>query len=364
MSWTIVCDLRMNEYHANQVIDASDHHNHANILGNVQKHKDYISFESLDAQIEVPVRDESLGRFEALRIQALFRLGGQSWSFPPMERRFNLVEGWMSFALVIRVDGRLSGSIYDGHNWIEVDSGGTVVNPHEWCRVLFEYDGISVASLQLNGATVGSRLDMPLGMRQPQQVIAIGHWPRGDDRYTFAGDLGHVRIEKRDYEDYARDALGTAFCHRRLSPEQANALKEIRFLFQTLAPRERDRLLACAKARSERTREFLHKLRSWDDRGVARLRMLGNRLRTAWCCAFNLPEAVAALREYFHAIGGAPGSRERARFQDALQEFFDIASMCSWPGQPYQRIRELSAILFPELISFFETDLRVIADSI
>ena len=100
MSWTIVCDLQMNEYQGNRVLDASEYHNDAILQGNILKRSGCVSFESLDAQLEVPVHDESLGRFEALRIQALFRPA-------PITRRFNLIEGWMSFALVIRDDGRL-----------------------------------------------------------------------------------------------------------------------------------------------------------------------------------------------------------------------------------------------------------------
>lgn len=356
MSWTIVCDLQMNSYQGNRVLDASKYNNDANIMGVIQQQSGYASFGSLDAQLEVPVRDESLGRFEALRVQALFRSS-------QITRRFNLVEGWMSFALVIRDDGRLSGTIYDGQNWIEVESGAARVTPGQWSRALFEYDGVSIASLQLNGATVGSRLDMPVGIRQPNQVITLGHWPRGDNRYTFAGDLGHVRIEKRDYEDYGRDAMRIAFCRRRLSPEQAESLRELQLLISTMAPEQRDRVIACAKARSERTRLLLNKLRSLDRREVVRLRSLGERLRKAWCCRFDVPETHAALLEYFRAISGSPDSPERARFRALVDEFFEIAFMCSWPGHPYERIRELCAILFPELVSF-ETDLRVIADSL
>lgn len=356
MSWTIVCDLQMKAYQGKRILDASKYHNDANLLGNAQQQSGYVGFRGPDAQLEVPVQDESLGRFMALRVQVLCRPA-------PITRRFNLVEGWMSFALVIRDDGRLSGSIYDGQNWLEVDSGATTVPANQWSRVAFDYDGVGVASLRLNGSTVGSRLDMPVSIRQPQQVIALGHWPRGDDRYTFAGDLGHVRIEKRDYEDYARDALHTAFCRRRLSPEQADALLQLRFLMRTLPPEERQRALACFKAKSDRLRQFVRMLRSWGQREMVRLRTLESRLRAAWCCAFDAAEAHAALREYFRAVAGAPGSRERARFRTALEEFFDIAKMCSWPGQPYERMRELGAILFPELSSF-ETDLRVIADSV
>ncbi len=223
MSWTTVCDLPMKAYQANRALDASLYHNDATALGAVATHSGYVTFGSLDAQLEVQVRDESLARFAALRVQALVRPA-------PITRRFNLVEGWMSFALVIQDDGRLIASIYDGQNWEGLDSGATRVEPGQWARVSFEYDGVSIASIGLDGVTVASRLDMPAGIRQPQQVIALGHWPRGDGRYTLAGDLGHVRIEKRDDEDYWRDAAHTAFCRRHLSPEQADALDELRFL--------------------------------------------------------------------------------------------------------------------------------------
>lgn len=34
---------------------------------------------------------------------------------------------------------------------------------------------------------------MPLGMRQPPDVIGVGHWPKGDGRYTFKGELDPVQ---------------------------------------------------------------------------------------------------------------------------------------------------------------------------
>lgn len=356
MSWTTVCDLEMKAYQGNRVLDASGYDNDATALGAVATHSGYVTFGGLDAQLEVPVRDESLARFAAVRVQALVRPA-------PITRRFNLVEGWMSFALVIQDDARLIASIYDGQNWVALDSGATRVSPDRWARISFEYDGVSIASIALDGVTVASRLDMPAGIRQPQQVITLGHWPRGDDRYTLAGDLGHVRIEKRDHEDFWRDAAHIAFCRRRLTPEQAVALDELRFIAETLTPAEQARLLAAAEAQSDRTRQFLHDLRALNERGAARLRRLADRLRAAWCCSYNASEALAALTEYMRAISGPPGSPEAAQFQTTLDKLFEIALMCAFPGPPYERVRELCEVLFPELATF-EADLRAIADSV
>lgn len=356
MSWTTVCDLPMTSYQANRVLDATEFHNDALLLGNLVPHPQYVTFQGPDAQLEVLVRDDSLTRFAGLRVQALIRPEA-------IVHRYNIAEGWMSFAFFIEADGRLMATIYDGQQWIGPDSGANTIPPQVWSRVSFEYDGVSIAKLTLNGAVVGSRFDMPVGIRQPQQVIALGHWPRGDGRYTLRGDLGHVRMERRDYEDFWRDAMHIAFCRRRLTPLQADAKREIEYLLSTLDPLERERLRECAIRQSERMRSFLHRLRTLDPRGGVRLRQLGERLRAAWCCSFNAPAARKALEEYMASLAGQPGSEERIRFEGLVDEFLAIGTMCAWPGAPYDRIRELGLILFPELQSF-ELDLRQIAEAV
>jgi hypothetical protein len=356
MSWTTVCDLPMDSYQANQILDTTDFHNDANILGNIATHSEYVTFQGADAQLEVPVLNDSLTRFAGLRVQALIR--------PEMvTRRYNIVEGWMSFAFFIESDGRLIGTIYDGHNWIGPDSGSTTVAPNAWSRVSFEYDGVSIAKLKLNGSVVGSRFDMPYMMRQPQQVITLGHWPRSDGRYTLQGDLGHVRIERRDYEDFWRDAMHIGFCRRHLTPVQADAKREIEYLISILEPSERKRLRECAIKQSESMRAFLNVLRTISPRETVRLRQLGERLRAAWCCSFNAPAVRQALLEYFRSVAGEPGSEERKRFYAVVEEFFRISTMCAWEGYPYDRIQELCLIVFPELQSF-EMDLREIVEAV
>lgn len=356
MSWTTVCDLTMGSYQASQTLDTTDFHNDANIFGSITTHPEYVTFQGKDAQLEVLIRNDSLTRFAGLRVQALIRP-------ERITHRYNIVEGWMSFAFFIESDGRLSGTIYDGHNWIGPNSGASTIPPNIWSRVSLEYDGVSVAKLTLNGSVVGSRLDMPYGMLQPQQVITLGHWPRADGRYTLHGDLGHVRIERRDYEDIWRDAMQIGFCRRRLTPVQADAKREIEYLISTLEPSELERLRECAIKQSERMRAFLHELRSINPRGTVRLRQLGERLRGAWCCSFIAPVARQALLDYFLSVAGGSGSEERKNFYAAVEEFFQISTMCAWEEYPYERIRELSLIVFPELHSF-ELEFREIVEAV
>jgi hypothetical protein len=346
----------MASYQANHVPDTTGFHNDAELLGKIARRSEYVSFQDDDAQLEIPVVGDSLTRFVGLRVQALIRPAS-------ITRRFNIAEGWGSFAFFIESDGRLMGTINDGQNWVGVDSGSNKVAANTWSRVSFEYDGVSISKLQLNGSIVGRRLDMSYQMRQPQAVIALGHWPRGDGRYTLKGDLGHVRIERRDYEDFWRDAMRTAFCRRRLTPLQADARREIFYLFSTIDPAEQQRLRECAIQQSERLRALLHKLRTTNPRQIVHLRKLGERLRTAWCCSFNAPAARDGLLEYFRTIAGAPGSQARSGFNADVEEFLLIGAMgASW-GYPYDRIRELCLVLFPELRTF-ELDFREIASSV
>ncbi len=356
MSWTTVCDLPMTRYDGDRVTDASRCGNDAIIRGSVERGPGYLRFRSDDDALEVPVRDDSLQRFAALRIQALVRP-------ETITRRYNIVEGWMSFAFLIESDGRLVATVYDGQRWVGPDSGTTTVPANRWSRVAFQHDGVSHAFLTLDGNVVGRSHDMPPVMHQPRQVIAVGHWPRGDGRYTFRGRLGHVRIERRDYEDFWRDAMATAFCQRRLTPRQADAIREIFHLFDGLDTAEKERLRACAAAQSERLRRLLHRLRGRGRRETVRLRQLGDRLREAWCCIADEAAIREALREYFQSISGPPGSEEARFFREVLEEFVDISRMCARQGQPYDRMGELASILLPELRTA-EADLRDIAASL
>lgn len=355
VSWTAVSDLRMTAYQGGRVIDATSFANHGDLLGKISPQQGYLGFQGDDAQVELVARDESLARFAALRVQALVRP-------QPITRRFNIAEGWMSFALVIESDGRLHGTVFDGHKWVGPDSGAARVPPNQWSRVTFEFDGVSIATLTLDGATVGTRLDMPVGMHQPRQVITIGHWPRGDHRYTFKGEIGHVRIERRDHQDVFMDAVETAFCKRRLSSAQVDARREMAYLFGTLSALERQALRDCAKAQYEEMARFIHELRGLGGRETVRLRQLGNALRAAWCCSLDIGAARDALTAYLRSVAGQPDTPERERFLDFVHRFIAISHRCERHGSPYDRMNALNAALFPELADFEMALIQLVED--
>ena len=354
MSWTTVVDLFMDEYLANSVVDKSDFGNHANLIGSATSQSGYVNFTDVDAQIEIPVQNESLTKFEGFRIQALVKPN-------PLIRRYNIAEGWMSFALVINPNGQLVGTVYDGQQWIGPDSGNTLIQPNVWSRVSFEYDGISLGKLTIDETVVGQREDMPLGMNQPQQVITLGHWPRGDHRYTLSGALGHVRIERRNYEDYWRDAMGIAFCKRKLSNAQLDAQREINYLLSTFSEKEVIELRNCAQSQSLRMRALLKEMRSWGGRERVRLNQLADLLLNAWCCVFDGNRLKFELERYFQEVGVNVSKEQKEKFLGAISEFFELSKMCYKRGYPYDRIRELFLVIFPEL-SNYQSDIQELID--
>ena len=353
MTWTVVCNLPMKDYQNNQVLDTTSFQNHANIIGSVNQNHEYVNIYADNGQIEIPITNDSLNKFTALRIQALIKP-------QTITRRFNIVEGWMSFAFVIEADGRLHGTIYDGHQWDGPDSGSNKVPANQWSRVSFEYDGVSYGKVTLNGNIVGTKMGLPTSIYQPQQVITLGHWPRGDNRYTFKGQIGHVRIEKRDYEDYWRDAMVTAFCRKPLSSKQMAALTELEYIINNLDEKETLILKRCAAKQSKLICEWLHKMRSLVPRGYYVLRKLGMNLREAWCCIPNIGKIKGELLNFFRSFDFETGSSELEQFMVLMEEFFKIAHLCEKKGQPFDRITELNKILFPELDEW-ETAIREIA---
>jgi hypothetical protein len=341
MSWTTVVDLPMERYEDSQVVDHTDFANHANMSAGITANPGYTTLNGGDDQLEIPAAVESLQRFSGLRIEAAIR----PTSLP---HRLNLVEGWMAFALIIEANGTLAGTIYDGQTWVGVISTQTVPMNH-WSRVQFDYDGISIGRLHLNGSVVGTRLDMPMGMRQPHQVITLGHWPRGDARYTFHGDLGHVRIDRRDHEDAWRDALAGMLCQHPLASRQAAAMTELLLLVRSIDPRAMAELVACIKERHERMGALVRRVRRGNARTIATYRQLGRQLRAAWCCGEGLSSAKRELLDGLTEIAGDPGSEEYNEYSRNVEELLDIGAMCQPAGPPFDRMRELMLVLLPEL---------------
>lgn len=356
MLWTTVCDLTFQEYKSNLVLDSTDFHNNAKITGSITPNPKCVSFQNPNDQLVILVKDDSLQRFTGLKVEALV--------YPTSKtRRLNIVEGWMSFAFFVESNRSLMATIYDGHNWVPVKSGKVKVPLNKWSSVSFEYDGISIGLLTMNGTNVGSSLNMPMGMRQPHQNITIGHWPSGDGRYTFIGNMGHARISKRDYEDFWRAAVIMLFCNRKLSPQQADAMKEFNVIAKSLDKKTQESIKNCAKELSHKLLELIRILRKGNMRNIVLHRQIANMLREAWCCRVDELKAKQILLDFLRSQAGTKSTKQYKEFKKIMDEFLKLRYKCEKKGVPFDRMRELLFTAIPEL-SHINVELDQIAMSI
>lgn len=339
MRWTTVCDLQFQEYDQGAAVDSSRFRNDATIAGGVVTHGGYVSFTDGNAELVLRVVGDSLQRFSAIEIFAEIK---------PISvgRRLNVVEGWMSFAFFVHPDGQLLAGIYDGQNWISVASSPGDVPFGQWSQVYFHYDGISRGVLTVDGRQVGESSKLPLGMSQPRQNITVGHWPSGDSRYTFAGDMSRVQLRRRDYEDLFRDAVDAMLCNRTLTEFQVGAVAELRQRLRVLSPEVVDQLRECAHARFQVVINLIRDLRDDDPETLALLGRWNSRLLAAWCCRPD-PTDVRMLTE--ELIGTALGQQQRERLKQFVEELEQAAAPCDWNQPPLDRLRELFHIVVPEL---------------
>jgi hypothetical protein len=112
-----------------------------------------------------------------------------------LTERSNLVEGYLSFALIVLGDGSLQGGVYTRSQWLTVRSAPEVIAPGRWFTASFVSSAVHGGLLYLDGQPLaGSR-------RRPARIgdvrwpfgVNIGAWP---DRNAFVlrGALRHVRL--------------------------------------------------------------------------------------------------------------------------------------------------------------------------
>jgi hypothetical protein len=136
---------------------------------------------------------DDLGQFRA---HVTFRLDPAA----PAER-MNLVEGFVSFALLVENDRSVVLSIVDADgNWSAVGSPPGLAMPGVWHTVVAAHDGVSEARIALGPQVVGSAR----GIRGPVRSIgplgiAIGRWPDAP-AYQLHGQLSEVALYKFDPE--------------------------------------------------------------------------------------------------------------------------------------------------------------------
>jgi hypothetical protein len=141
----------------------------------------------------------SLRDLDAIRVRVrfLYRPGDL------VNRRHNLIEGHLSFALFITPHGGLMGTILDANNqWRGAQVGPGAVKQVTWHTAELRHDGHSTLELLLDGAVVAAAYDVPGPVRSVgRNGVAVGHWPEPDGRYTLlTGFIDDVVLAKRELE--------------------------------------------------------------------------------------------------------------------------------------------------------------------
>lgn len=177
-------------YEGATAFDVSQHHHHG-VLEHVGSGGGTVTFSGGPDCVRVAASAE-LRSLRAVRTTVRFR-----WDPTGSRRRHNLIEGYLSFALVIEADGSLVGTILDrSGTWAGTRSGPGVVQQGAWHTATFVHDGMSACRIDLDGTTIAEAYDVlgPVSGVQPPYGLAIGHWPDPDDRYTLEGDIDDVRL--------------------------------------------------------------------------------------------------------------------------------------------------------------------------
>jgi hypothetical protein len=138
---------------------------------------------------------QSLRDLECIRAAVGFSLqpkGGQ--------HRYNLIEGFESFALFVNPDLSLSGTIFDANsNWTGATSPAAVVTAGDTHVAGIECDGINMVRVLLDGKVVAENYDVTGAVREVGYMgLAIGHWPNPPNQYTFEGTIFEVLLQKYD----------------------------------------------------------------------------------------------------------------------------------------------------------------------
>ncbi|MBJ7330204.1 MAG: hypothetical protein JHC95_09925 [Solirubrobacteraceae bacterium] len=188
----IVDRLVLHHTYAGQTaFDVSQHHHHGELEGVAESGGGALRLTGGDDCVRIPATRE-LRSLRAVRTRVEFL-----WHPTGGARRHNLIEGYLSFALVIEDDGALGGGILDRTgNWRGARSSAGLVTPGHRHTATLVHDGLSSCRLDFNGTTVAEAFDVPgpaQGVQNPYG-LTIGHWPDPDDRYSFEGDIHDVKV--------------------------------------------------------------------------------------------------------------------------------------------------------------------------
>jgi hypothetical protein len=130
-------------------------------------------------------------------IQAAVRFTLQPSGAP---HRFNLVEGFESFALFVNPDNSVQGTILDATStWSGPTSAPGVVSDGATHTAILVCDGVNSVQIFLDGALVAEDYAVPGSVRSIGSLgIAVGHWPNPPATYTFEGTIYQFILLKYD----------------------------------------------------------------------------------------------------------------------------------------------------------------------
>jgi hypothetical protein len=145
-----------------------------------------------------------------------------------LTRRYNLIEGHLSFALFVQPDGSLMGTILDSTgNWTGAQSAPNLVKSGSWHQAEIRHDGINQCVVLLDGITVGTSYAGPGPVRSVgPHGIAIGHWPETPGVYTFEGHIRETYVYKYDPLQAAKGLLNSCCVNRPALDQVADELRK------------------------------------------------------------------------------------------------------------------------------------------
>jgi len=152
------------------------------------------SFAEAGSRINIPP-SSSLSDLGLIQASVAFALSPHGAA-----HRYNLIEGYLSFALFVGPDLSISGTILDANgDWTGATSAAGAVTAGANHRATLQSDGISMVRVFLDGSEVASNYSVPGAVRGVGALgIAVGHWPDPPDVYTFEGRIFEVLLQAYD----------------------------------------------------------------------------------------------------------------------------------------------------------------------
>jgi hypothetical protein len=200
-------------YVGNLAIDSSGFFNHGLPL-NVTAQRPGFSFNQADSRINIPL-SRSLNSLDCIRAAVRFQLQPNGPS-----HRYNLSEGFESFALFINPDLSLSGTIYDAQsNWTGATSAPNLISANTNHVAGIECDGINMVRVLLDGNVVAENYQVSGAVLGVGNLgLTIGHWPNPENEYAFEGVIFEFLLQKYDpAKDLTRGLDACCFDRQALS---------------------------------------------------------------------------------------------------------------------------------------------------